>query len=272
MKIKLLICVAVTAVVAALAAAFYVSGASKTGVPESDGSLRKVLEAKQLVLGIDSGFPPMSFVGENGEIIGFDIDMAQEICNRLGLTLVKRPINWDTKEDDLNSGVIDCIGSMSVTPASSKEMNLTEPYIKDDLIFVVPGNSSAKWLRDLKGKAIGVQSGSTTQDALEALGIYKEVSVVVLDDNLAILRELKRGTLDAGLVDSLVAYYFIDSSKERFFVLPDSLGEEDCAIGFRKEDRELRDKVQEIISAMKKEGKLSEISKKWFGSDITIVK
>ena len=137
---------------------------------------------------------------------------------------------------------------------------------------MVPGNSSVRWLRVLKGRKIGVQAGSTTQEALEKLDIYKDITPVLFDDNLTILRQLKTGDLDAGLVDSVAAYYFIYSSSERYFFLPENLGEEKFAIGFRKNDKELRNRVQEILSEMKADGSLGKISKKCFGSDITIVR
>ena len=89
---------------------------------------------------------------------------------------------------------------------------------------------------------------------------------------MAVLQQLKEGKLDAGLVDSLTAFYFIRSSSERYFILHDSLGDEKLAIGFRKEDKELRDRVQKILSDMMADGTLEKISQKWFGSDIMIVR
>ena len=247
---------------------------TRTEPPVSDGSLQKVLDAKRLVLGLDVEYPPMGFIDEKGEIVGFDIDTAQEVCNRLGIELIKQPINWDAKEDDLNSGKIDCIwNGMSVSQERAERMNLSEPYVKNELVFVVPGDSGVKVRRDLKSKKIGVQAGSTTQEALETSDIYyMGISVVALDNNVEIMRKLSAGELDAALIDSLVVYYLISMSNERYFVLPDSLVEEKCAIGFRKKDRDLRDKVQEILQDMKADGTLGRISQKWFGSDITIVR
>lgn len=263
---------AMALILAAAAGAVWVRNAGRTDAPVSDGSLQKILNSGRLVLGVDANFPPMSFVEEDEDIVGFDVDMFQEVCKRLGVELIRRSIDWDDKEEELNGGTIDCIGSMSVTPESAREMNLSEPYIKETLTFVVPGNSSARWLRDLKGRKIGVQAGSTTQEALEKLDIYKDITPVLFDDNLTILRQLKTGDLDAGLVDSVAAYYFIYSSSERYFFLPENLGEEKFAIGFRKNDKELRNRVQEILSEMKADGSLGKISKKCFGSDITIVR
>ncbi len=239
----------------------------------NDDSLQRILDEGQLILGLDADFPPMGFTDESGEIVGFDIDVAQEVCRRLGVKLVKQPIDWDAKEEELNSGRIDCIwNGMSVTPGRAASMCLSEPYMKNELIFVVAENSSAKGLSDLRGKRIGVQIGSTALEVLEASDIYKDVTSVPLSDNVMLLHWLKRNYLDAALVDSVAAYYFIFSSDERYFVLPDSLGEEEYAIGFRKDDRALRNKVQEIVSEMKADGTLGEISKKWFRSDITTVR
>ena len=248
------------------------SGA-QTSAGKSDESLQKVLDAGQLVLGLDVGFPPMGFIDESSEIVGFDIDMAQEVCNRLGVSLVKLGINWDTKEDTLSNGTIDCIwNGMSVTPARAESMNLSEPYMKNEMIFVVSGSSDAKGMRDLKGRTVGVQSGSTAEELLEASELYADVTAVLFETNQELLQELKQGGVDVALVDSVAAYYFIFSSDEPFFILPDSLGEEEYAIGFRKGDQALRDKIQEIIGEMKADGTLGQISKKWFGSDITTVR
>ena len=250
----------------------YFGGGLRDRVHERDVSLQRVLEAGHIVLGVDSAFPPMSFVSDNGEIVGFDIELMREVSDRLGIELAVRPIEWGNKENELRDGTIDCIGSMSVVSEAAKSISLSESYVKEDLIFVIRSDSKIKWLRDLKGKTIGVQAGSTTQDALNATDIIKDVTVVPLADNMLVLRQLKEGKLDAALVDSLVAFYFIFSSNERYFVLSDNLGEEELAIGFRKNDRKLRDKVQDVISDMKADGTLGKISQKWFGSDITIVK
>lgn len=260
-----------SAVVLALAAAG--CGASHTGTAQKDDSLDRVLEAGRLILGLDTEFPPMGFIDEAGEIVGFDIDVAREVCNRLGVALVTQGIDWDHKEEDLNSETIDCIwNGMSVTPGRAEAMALSEPYMKNELILVVTGNSDAVGMSDLNGRAVGVQSGSTAQEVLEASDLRPAVSVGLFEDNPTLLKTLEQGGVDAALIDSVSAYYYIMMSEEPFFILPDSLGEEEYAIGFRKDDQVLRDRVQEIIREMKADGALGEISKKWFGSDITIVK
>ena len=247
--------------------------AGTTAQAASDDSLQKILDAKKLVLGLDASFPPMGFTDEANEIVGFDIDVAQEVCNRLGIELVKQPINWDTKEEDLNLGKIDCIwNGMSINPARAEAMNLSEPYMKNEMIFVVPGNSEAKSIDDLKGKTVGVQTGSTAQEILEAADIYSSITVTPLEDNITLLNQMELGFSDAVFLDSVVANYIITENNQDYVVLPGNLEAEEYAIGFRKNDQTLRDKVQETLSAMKADGKLGEISTKWFGSDVTTVK
>ena len=247
--------------------------ASTDGESEKDPSLKKILDKGELIVGLDDEYPPMGYVDENGEIVGFDIDIARATCERLGVKLVLKSIVWDEKENLLNSGEIDCIWSaMSVTPARSASMNLSEPYLKNDLIFVVAGDSNIASLKDVKGKIVGVQAGSTTQEEIRASDLYTSISVATYDSNIELLEDLHNGKVDVALVDSLTAYFFIKSRSESFFVLPDYLSEEKCAIGFRKNDSALRDRVQQILGEMKADGTLGEISTKWFGSDITIVK
>ncbi|MBO6115334.1 MAG: amino acid ABC transporter substrate-binding protein [Lachnospiraceae bacterium] len=240
---------------------------------DKDKSLDKVMDSKKLVLGLDVEFPPMGYYDENGEIVGFDIDVAQEVCNRLGIELVKKPIDWSKKEEDLNNGEIDCIWSgMSVTDERIETMCLSEPYMKNEFIFLLLGESTVAELNDLKGTVVGVQVGSTAHDALMASELSEEIDMRLFDDNVELLEKLKQGELDAALVDSVVAYHFVNSQKESYFILPDSFGEDEYAIGFRKEDQALRDKVQQVLGEMKADGTLAEISIKWFGSDITTIR
>ena len=240
--------------------------------PAEDESLQKVLDKKQLVLGLDASFPPMGFTDESNEIIGFDIDVAQEVCDRMGVELVKQPINWDTKEQDLNVGRIDCIwNGMSINASRQEAMNLSDAYMKNEMIFVVPAKSEIKSMDDLSGKTVGVQSGSTAQEILEGWDKYTEITASPLEDNVEALRQMELGFSDAVFLDSVVANYFITSNDKDYEILPGNLESEEYAIGFRKNDQKLRDEVQSTLSAMKKDGKLGEISEKWFGSDVTTV-
>ncbi|SDP17303.1 amino acid carrier protein [Selenomonas ruminantium] len=270
-ELRKLLLVSVCAVLLPIAIITY-GGGSQNVVHEKDVSLQKVLDSGRLVFGFDDNFPPMSYPDENGEMVGFDIDLGREICSRLGVEYVARPIAWKDRDDELYGRNIDCVCGMSVFHKVIPDMCLSETYVKDNLVFVVRGDSSIMWMRDIKGKVIGVQEGSTTLYALKEADIYKDSKVVLLADNMVVLQKLKEGKLDAGLVDSLAAFYFIRSSSERYFILQEILGEEDLALGFRRDDKELRDRVQNIISEMRADGTLGKISQKWFGSDIMLVR
>ena len=256
----------------ALLLAAGVCGCAGSGSSRDD-SLDKIMEAGEFVIGLDVHYPPMGFTDENGEIVGFDIDLAQAVCDRLGVKLVKQGIDWDRKEEELNAGRIDCVwNGMSVTPARAEAMNLSEPYLKNELVLIVPGSSEIKDIGGLAGKTVGAQSGSSTEDVLRASDLYPSITVRTYPDVPTLLERMNQNEVDAALVDSVFAYYYFLSSSERYYTLSDSLSEEKLAIGFRKEDQKLRDKVQEIIGDLKADGTLEKISMKWFGNDITIVK
>jgi len=244
-------------------------------VSGADESLNKVKESGKLILGLDATFEPMGYTNESDEIVGFDIDVAEEVCARMGVELVKQPIDWNTKEQDLAVGRIDCIwNGMSVNPSRAEEMNLSDPYMKNAMIFVVPADSAAASMSDLSGKNIAVQNGSTAQEILEASELYTAetpITVTAMATNVEALQQLELGLVDAVFLDSVVANYQITSAGKDYKVLPDGLSEEEYAIGFRKEDQALRDEVQRILCEMKADGKLGEISTNWFGSDITTV-
>lgn len=235
-----------------------------------DNSLQKVLDSGEFILGLDATFKPMGYTDENDEIVGFDIDCAEEVCARLGVKLVKQPIDWDTKEQDLDSGKIDCIwNGMSINASRQEVMNLSEPYMKNEMVFVVTADSTIASQADLDGKTVAVQSGSTAQEILENAGL--NITENALATNVECLQQLELNLVDAVFMDSVVANYEIKESGKNYVLLSDGLEEEEYAIGFRKNDQALRDKVQQTLSEMKADGKLGEISEKWFGSDITTV-
>ena len=244
-----------------------------TEAADADQSLQKVLDSGKFILGLDATFKPMGYTNENDEIVGFDIDVAEEVCTRMGVELVKEGINWETKEQDLNAGRIDCIwNGMSVSPSRAEEMNLSEPYMTNAMVFVVPASSDVENMDQLADKIIGVQNGSTAEEILMASEIGSTITEQPMATNIEALQQMELGLVDAVFLDSIEANYEITSAGKDYKVLPDGLEEEEYAIGFRKADQALRDEVQKILSEMKADGKLGEISTEWFGSDITTVK
>ena len=237
----------------------------------------KKKDENTFVLGLDDSFPPMGFVDENQKIVGFDIDVATEVCKRLGYELKLQPISWEAKEQELNTKNIDCIwNGLSVNPERKEAMLLSNSYMKNNQVAVVLATSEYTRIEDLAGKTVVAQNGSTACDALDANASFKNSlkEVVLVSDNVKAMLDLEIGGSDAVIMDEVVARYYMekDGNKGKFKVLDGVLAEEEYAIAFRKEDTELCKKVNDTLKAMAEDGKLAEISKKWFGKDITTIK
>ena len=240
---------------------------------EKDLSLSRVLGNGQLIIGIDENYPPIGFKDENGQYVGFDIDVARETCFRMGIDLVVKSIDWSEKDELLDSREIDCIwNGMSVSPEREKSMTLSVPYMQNQLIFMVTTGSDVRTFLDLEDKRIGVQRGTTAEDAMANNEKFEQAQIIPCRNIPDLFDKLSQGEVDAILVDSIVAYYYVARTEDEFYSLPECLVEEKLAIGFRKGDIALRDRIQKIMYAMNDDGTLAKISEKWFGGDITTLK
>ncbi len=186
-----------------------------SNIDPNDTSLADVCDAKKIILGLDENFPPMGFRDENGNIVGFDIDLAQEVANRIGVELILQPIDWSAKELELNSGKIDMIwNGMTVTDERVENMCIIKPYVSNRQVIIVGAQSEINSKSDLKGKKIGLQAGSSSVEALNADPISKEVgSVNEYPENLSAFLDLKAGRIDAFVVDIVAGAYIIENNK-----------------------------------------------------------
>ncbi|MDD7200445.1 MAG: amino acid ABC transporter substrate-binding protein [Spirochaetales bacterium] len=261
--------------VALLAAgAMVFAGGSKESKSSGDQSLSKVLEAKRFVLGLDDSFPPMGFRNEKNEIVGFDIDVAREVCNRLGVDLVPQPIDWNSKEQELNTGKIDCIwNGFTITDERKANMEFSDPYVNNAQVVVVKADSPVKTLADLAGKEIGVQAGSSAEEAIDDTPNFKNSvkQIVEYKENLTALMDLEAGGVDGVVMDLIVANDNINRSGKPFRILDENLAPESYGVGFRKGDVALRNAVNDQMIAMAKDGTMAKIAEKWFGADITVI-
>jgi polar amino acid transport system substrate-binding protein len=266
---KFLVCMLIAAV--GVTSAFAQGAKETSGVDES---LTKVMDKGVFVLGLDDAFPPMGFRDENNEIVGFDIDLAKEVTKRMGVELKPQPIDWNSKEQELATGNIDCIwNGFTKSPAREKVMTFSDTYVLNKQVLVVKTDSSYQNLSDFAGKTVGLQGGSTASDALDSATDFKESlkDTVEFKDNLTALMDLNAGGVDGVILDLLVANDTIQRSQMDFRILSEGLSEEEYAIGFRKGDIALKDAVEEQLIAMQKDGTLATISTKWFGSDISVI-
>ena len=226
-----------------------------------------------LIVGFDQDFPPMGFVGDNGEYTGFDLDLAKEVASRLGLEYKAQPIAWDSKDMELESGNIDCIWNGFTITGREDDYTWTTPYMANKQVFVVANDSDIKSQADLAGKVVEVQADSSAEAALKENQDLANTFGQLLttpDYNTAFM-DLEQGAVDAVAMDVIVAGYQIKQRNADFKILDDSLSEEEYGVGFKKGNTELRDKVQATLEEMAADGTLAKISDEWFGEDVTTI-
>lgn len=249
----------------------FAGGAKET---KGDTSLTDIEKKGVFVLGLDDAFPPMGFRNENNEIVGFDIDLAKEVTSRLNLELKLQPIDWNSKEQELATGNIDCIwNGFTISEERKKVITFSKPYLKNKQVLIVKSNSPLTKLSDFKGKIVGLQGGSTASDAMDSSPEFKNSlkDVIEFKDNLTALMDLNKGGVDAVVLDLFVANDNIKRSGMDFKILDEGLTEEEYAIGFRKGDIALKDAVEAKLIEMKNDGTMAKISEKWFDADITVI-
>lgn len=228
----------------------------------------------KFTVGFDQEFPPMGFVGDDGQFTGFDLDLAKEVASRLGLEFVPQPINWDAKDMELDSGNIDCIWNGFTMQGREDAYTWVGPYMANNQVFVVTADSDIASKADLAGKAVEVQKDSSGLAALQSeteLSASFGSMTEVADYNTALM-DLESGACDAVCMDSIVAGYQIKSSGKDMKILDDTLSAEEYGIGFKKGEDELAKAVYDTLMEMKDDGTVAKISNDWFGSDVFTLK
>lgn len=246
----------------------------KKAPAKADNSLEELKERGVFVLGLDDSFPPLGFRDADNNITGYDIDLAKEVAARLGVEFKAQPIDWSAKEMELTTGKIDCIwNGFTITDEREKSLSMTKPYLNNAQVLVVRKNGGIEKLSDAAGKTIGLQKGSSAQDAVESNKDFADSlkNLVFYNDNITALNDLELGGVDAVVMDSVVAAYDISVSNKPLVIVDEVLANEAYGIGFRKTDVKLRDEVQKILEDMEKDGTVASVSNKWFGKNISVI-
>ncbi len=231
-------------------------------------------EADTFTVGFDQNFPPMGFVGDDGEFTGFDLELAAEVATRLNRELVLQPISWDAKDMELKSENIDCVWNGFTINGREELYTWTDPYMENAQVFVVRNDSGIKSMADLKGKTVVVQKDSSAEKAIQDNTLLLETFgelIKAADYNMALM-DLESGAVDAVAMDEIVARYQLGKREGIFEVMDEDISAEEYGVGFLLGNESLRDEVQEQLVAMAKDGTLKTISEKWFGSDVTTIK
>lgn len=252
---------------AVLTLSFIMTGCGKKDAAEGAGAKK---EGDTFTLGFDQDFPPMGFVGDDGEFTGFDIELAAEVCERLGLEFVPQPIAWEAKESLLNSGEIDCIWNGFTINGREDDYLWSDPYLDNKQVIVVREDSGINSIADLEGKIVDVQTDSSAQAALnDQPEISDTFQVEVIPDYNTGFMNLESGAVDAIAMDIVVAIYQIESRNAAFKILDEEIASEEYGIAFKKGNEGLRDQIQDTLKEMAEDGTIAEISTKWFDEDIT---
>ena len=249
--------------------AFMVIGASSAGFFDFlGGDEATTNDENTLVVGFDAEFPPYGYKDDNGEYVGFDLDLAQEVCDRNNWTLVKQPIDWDAKDAELESGSIDCIWNGFTINGREDDYTWSKPYINNKQVIVVKADSGIKVLPNLKGKIVETQKDSSALATLEGdqkqLAATFETLTQVADYNTAFM-DLESGACDAVAMDIGVAQHEI-SAKDNpsdYYIIPTEISSEQYGVGFKKGNEELRDQVQDTLDDMFEDGTVMKIAQKY---------
>ena len=228
-------------------------------------------EGRTFTVGFDAEYPPYGYKDESGEYTGFDLELAQEVCDRNGWALVKQPIDWDSKDMELSTGAIDCIWNGFTMTGREDDYTFSVPYVDNSIVFIVMNDSDIKSKEDLAGKVVVTQADSSALTALtseedndENLALAASFADLqqVADYNTAFMN-LESGAVDAIAVDIGVAQYQLASRGATFRKLDEPLSTEQYGIGFKKGNEELKDQVQDTLFEMYKDGTFDEIAAKY---------
>ncbi|MBC2575738.1 amino acid ABC transporter substrate-binding protein [Peptostreptococcus canis] len=226
--------------------------------------------SKTVIVGLDNTFVPMGFLDDNNELVGFDIDIAKEAFKRAGYTPQFENIEWSLKEQSLNNKNVDCLwNGYSITEERKKKVDFSKPYFDNKQIIVTMSNNDFKSKNDLKDQAVGTQAASSGLDAIEAdkdfINMIKDKQPSTYDTYDKALRDLEIGRIKAVVGDEvLLKYYIKQKGEDKYKVLEGDLGSEQYGVGFRKEDKELRENVDKALDEMKADGTFDKIKSKWF--------
>ena len=252
------------------------SSSGATSSPSASGystTLEDIKAKGQLVIGLDDTFAPMGFRDENGDLVGFDIDLAKAVCEELGVEAVFQPINWSAKEMELSTGKVDCLwNGLSITPERQETMSMSNAYLNNKIIVMTNKGVTLASKEDLANYNVGVQAQSSALEVVMADDVYDSIKdkITEYDTYDQVIMDMQAGRLDAMIVDEVLGQYKNTQLGGIFDVASFDFGDDLYAIGFRKSDTELTQAVNDALASCIESGKSAEISEKWFGADIVI--
>lgn len=261
----------ISLLLAVVCGVFALSACARTS---QKNSWPRIQQDKKVVIGLDDSFVPMGFRAKSGKIVGYDIDLAKAVFKQYGVKCSFQTIDWSMKETELRNQTIDLIwNGYSVTPDRQKQVLFSNPYLKNHQVLVTKRASNITSFADMKGKTLGAQSGSSGAADIDAQpaklkNLVEKKQPVLYDTFNDAFIDLNAGRIQGLVIDEVYARYYVSHQKDpqSFRITDGSFPAESFAIGMRKSDTELADKINTALKALKKNGQLAKIQKKWFGT------
>ncbi len=267
------------AMLLAICTMFALGACTKTETPDvdapgtEDNSWAYIEGNGKLIVGLDDTFAPMGFREDNGELVGFDIDLAKAVGEELGVEIEFKPIVWSAKEMELDGKKIDVIwNGMSKTPEREEKMNLSKPYFNNSIVIMTLADKPLAAKADLAGKNVGTQAESAALEMIEKDAIFGEVAdtLAQYDSYDEAVMDLDTNRLDAVVIDKVAGMYKANKKADTYAFAAEEFGEDLYVIGMRKGEDALTEKINAALDAVIASGKAAEISNEWFGEDLVL--
>lgn len=231
-----------------------------------------------LIVGIDDTFVPMDFQAKDGQIIGFDADLARAAGQKLGQKVKLQPIDWDMKETELRNGTIDLIwNGYTKTTAREKQVAFSQPYLRNRQVLVTQKQSGITTFAGMQGQKVGLQNGSSGQTLFNSQpqvlkNKVDQKSAILYDNFNNAFLDLQAGRIQGVLGDSIYAGYYLrqHDNADKFNVVTGGFPEETFAVGLRKSDVKLRRRLNQALTELYQDGTIAKLSQKWFKEDLSI--
>ncbi len=234
----------------------------------------RIQQTKKVVIGLDDSFVPMGFRAKSGKIVGYDIDLAKAVFKQYGIKCSFQTIDWSMKETELRNQTIDLIwNGYSVTPDREKVVKFSQPYLKNHQVLVTKAKDNINSFADMKGKTVGAQTGSSGAADIDAQpkllkNLVKDKEPVLYDTFNDAFIDLNADRIQGIVIDEVYARYYVAHQKNPsdYTITDGSFPAESFAIGMRKTDDVLADKINAALDKLEANGQLAKIQKKWFGT------
>ena len=236
---------------------------------ETEATEEAATKRESLIVGFDAEYPPYGYMDENGEYTGFDLELAEALCELKGWELTKTPINWDSKDMELNSGSIDCVWNGFTINGREDLYTWSIPYVNNSQVILTSKDAGITDFAGLAGKVVGVQAASAALELLQdAEKGQKELAdtfgtLQEFPDYNSAFVELQAGSIDAIAMDIGVAQYQINSRGEGYIILEEILKAEQYGVGVKLGNEELRDEINDGLLELLANGTFDTLAKKY---------